>query len=282
MARSQPHVLFLGSLYAGHRTRFANLRTHVEADPRVKASFRSVSGWVEGGAIERTPLLPSAAKGRLRALREASAFATLPRPDALWSAVSGAVLPFAWAQLGPLRRPLVLDLDETLELRERYAQPYYGRAARRGLHAQALRLQEDALYRGVTRFTPWSQFTANSLRARGIPEERIRVLPPGVDLDLFQPPPEGRKAGDGPLRALFVGGDFVRKGGDLVLETIAGPLARRCELDVVTRDAVPPTPGVRVHRAEANSPELRALYERAELFVLPSRVEFFGIAVDGC
>ena len=136
MSRLRPRVLFLGSLYAGHRTRFANLRAHVEADPRIEASFRGVSGWIDGGAIERLPLLPAAAKGRLRALREASAFATLPRPDAVWSAVSSALLPFAWAQLGPLRRPLVLDLDETLELRERYAEPYYRRAPRRGLRAR--------------------------------------------------------------------------------------------------------------------------------------------------
>lgn len=136
MSRLRPRVLFLGSLYAGHRTRFANLRAHVEADPRIEASFRGVSGWIDGGAIERLPLLPAAAKGRLRALREASAFATLPRPDAVWSAVSSALLPVAWAQLGPLRRPLVLDLDETLELRERYAEPYYRRAPRRGLRAR--------------------------------------------------------------------------------------------------------------------------------------------------
>jgi glycosyltransferase involved in cell wall biosynthesis len=52
----------------------------------------------------------------------------------------------------------------------------------------------------------------------------------------------------------------------------------RCELDIVTREEVAATPGVRVHRAEANSPELRALFARSELFVLPSLVEFFGIA----
>jgi glycosyltransferase involved in cell wall biosynthesis len=271
-------VLFLGSLYAGHRTRFENLRAHTEDDGRIAADYRTVGGWVEGGAIERLPVLGAAVKGRLRALREASAFASWPRPDAIWSSVATAVLPFTWAQLGPLRRPLVLDLDETLDLRERYARPYYGREPRGGAHARLLRAQERALYRGVTLFTPWSKFTADSLRASGIAEERIRVLPPGVDLELWRPPAGPRVAGAGPLRLLFVGGDFVRKGGDLLLEAIGGPLAGRCRLDVVTREPVPATPGVQVHHAEPNSPALRGLYASAELFVLPSRVEFFGIA----
>jgi glycosyltransferase involved in cell wall biosynthesis len=52
----------------------------------------------------------------------------------------------------------------------------------------------------------------------------------------------------------------------------------RCELDVVTHDTVHTSPGVRVHRARPNSPALRDLYARAELFVLPTKAECFGIA----
>jgi glycosyltransferase involved in cell wall biosynthesis len=113
----------------------------------------------------------------------------------------------------------------------------------------------------------------------GIEEHRILELPPGVNLDQWRPQPTLHTPGalDGPLRVLFVGGDFTRKGGDTLLE-VASLLAEDIEVDIVTRDPVSPQPGVRIHRAEANTPELRSLYARADLFVLPTRAECFGIA----
>lgn len=271
-------ALFLGSLYAGHRTRFLNLRSHTEGDTRLDARYRSVGGWCEHGLIERTPLLPDAVKGRLRASLQASAFAKLPRPDVVWTSVSVAALPYLWAQMGPLRRPLVLDLDWTLEQQEAMAPAYFGRQPRRGHRWTLARLQERAFWRQVGVFTPWSRWAAESLLRAGVPEERIRVLPPGVDLDLWRPAPRSERRAGEPLRLLFVGADFERKGGPALLDVFRSRLAGRCTLDVVTTASVPSSPGVRMHRATPNSPELRALYAQADLFVLPSRAECFGIA----
>jgi glycosyltransferase involved in cell wall biosynthesis len=139
-------------------------------------------------------------------------------------------------------------------------------------------LIERALWRQVSLFTPWSHWAADSLRRRGISDDRIRILPPGVDLDIWRPRPELRRDSAGPLRLLFVGGDFQRKGGDLLLDVVRERFAARCEVDVVTRDPVEPSPGVRVHRAEPNSTPLRRLYAQADLFVMPTRAECFGIA----
>jgi glycosyltransferase involved in cell wall biosynthesis len=50
------------------------------------------------------------------------------------------------------------------------------------------------------------------------------------------------------------------------------------ELDIVTTASVSAAPGVRVHRAQPNSPVLRDLYASADLFVMPTRAECFGIA----
>lgn len=271
-------VLFLGSMYAGHATRYLNLKRHAQNDPRIRPTFRQVNGWAPGGAVERAPLLPSALKGRLRAALEASAFAALPRPDAIWTAAREVLLPHIWSQVGPLRRPLTLDLDWTLEQQEAWAPLYFDRAPKRGLRLALARLQERAVWRTVSMFTPWSNWAADSLRRNGVPAQRVRVIHPGVDLEQWRPQPELRGEGGGPLRLLLVGGDFVRKGGDMLLDVIASRFAGRCELDVVTRDAVEPAPGVRLHRAEPNSPRLRELYARADLFVMPSRAECFGIA----
>lgn len=276
----RPRVLFLGSEYAGWRTRFRSLRRHTEHDRRIRPTYRSVTGWVDGGWIERLPVLPTALKGRARALVEASAFASLRRPDVLWTSAATALGPFLWSQLGPMRRPLVLDLDETFEIREAFAPVYHGRPAHRGLRARALRMQEAALWRSVTLFTPPFEWMANSLRRGGVEEERIRVIPPGVDLEAWSPPPSRAESGDR-LRVVFVGQDFWRKGGDLLIEAIAGPLAEYCELDIVTAADVDAPPGIRVHNPEQqlNSPQIRDLYARADIFVMPTRAECFGFAI---
>jgi glycosyltransferase involved in cell wall biosynthesis len=276
-----PRVLFVGRGYAGHRTRFANLEAHTRDDPRLRPSYACVTGWTEGGAVERLPLLPAGVKGRLRATLQAAPLATLPRPDVIWTGAAEVAPPYLWAQTGALRRPLVLDLDWTIEQQEELAPLYFGRAPKRGLRRRLALLSERAVWSRVSLFTPWSTWTADSLRRQGVGDERIRVLPPGVDLDRWRPREEPAGT-SGPLRLLFVGGDFRRKGGDVLLDVFRERLAGRCELDVVTRDALPAgwdaIPGVRLHRTEANSPQLRALYAAADLFVLPTRAECFGIA----
>ena len=277
MSPAPPSVLFLGSGFAGHRTRFLNLKAHAEHDERMRPRFRLVSGWQDGGVIERLPVLSRGAKGRVRTVVEASAFAGLPRPDAIWTAAGTALTPYLWSQVGPLRRPLVLDFDWTVEQREAWAPLYVGRSPRSGLRRALALLQERALWSRVAMFTSWSQWAAKPVLASGIDPARVRVIPPGVDLDAWATR-RSADAGDRPLRLLFVGGDFERKGGDLLVKIVRESFQDRCEVDIVTHAQVEPGPGVRVHSATPNSPELRELYARADLFVLPTRADCFGIA----
>jgi glycosyltransferase involved in cell wall biosynthesis len=271
-------VLFLGRMYAGHRTRFLNLQAHTRDDPRIRPTYREVTGWIDGGRLERLPGLPAGAKGRARAVLEASALAALRRPDVIWTAVTEVALPHLWSELGPLRRPLVLDLDWTLEQQEALAPIYFQRPAKGGLRYGLARLGERVLWSRVAHFTPWSTWAADSLRRQGIPADRITVLPPGVDLDLWRPRARRRGADGGKLRLLFVGGNFERKGGRMLLDVVRARFAGRVELDVVTPEAVEHGPDVRVHRVAPNTDRLRELYAQADLFVLPTRAECFGIA----
>lgn len=276
----RPRVLFLGTTYAGHATRFENLRRNTSCDPRIRPRYRPVTGWHEGGRIERLPALPAAAKGRIRSVMESAPLAALPRPDAIWTSVSEVLEPHLWSLVGPSRRPVIYDLDWTLDQQEAWAHIYFRRRPKRGLRLALARAGERAFFSRVTLFTPWSAWAANGLRAAGVEDDRILELPPGVDLDQWHPHPELRHGEAERLpRLLFVGGDFRRKGGDLLVEACRTVFRGRCELDIVTRDpAVTPGPGIRVHAAEPNSPLLRDLYARADLFVMPSRAECFGIA----
>jgi glycosyltransferase involved in cell wall biosynthesis len=272
-----PRILFIGKLYAGHRTRFLNLRAHTEHDTRIRPLYREVSGRVEHGIIERIPLLSRSSTGRIRSAQEGVAALGGPRPDVIWTSAGEIVAPALLTRPRRLRTPLVLDLDWTLEQQEAFAPHYFNRAPKSGVHWHVARLQERLLWHHVSVFTPWSTWAANSLRRQGIPDSRIQVLSPGIDLDRWQPP-AGRLTSVGPLRLLFVGGDFKRKGGDILLTAMRSALRGRCELDIVTHDPVEPCPGVRVHRAEPNSDLLRRLYAEANIFVMPTRAECFGIA----
>lgn len=276
-ARIPPRVLFLGSVIAGHRTRFLNLRAHTQTDMRIRPLYRTASSWTEHGSIERLPLVPAGLKGLLRGAQQATPFAMLPRPDAIWTSCAPLAAPYFWAQLGRLKRPLVVDLDATYDLLEPFAEAF-GRRPKRRQKLRLARMLEDAVWRSAAWLTPWSNWAAEGLRRRGVPDERIMVLPPGVDLELWQPRPRPRRRAHERLRLLFVGADFRRKGGEDLLRVFQAEFAEHCVLDIVTRDAVAAGPNVQVHRAEPNSPLLRELYAAADLFVLPSRAECFGIA----
>jgi len=277
-ASTSPRVLFLGTTYAGWATQFANLQADVLSDGRLDPTFRSVSGWREGGLFERLPL-PAGLSGRLRALTEAAPFASLPRPDAIWLSASELVTPYLWSQLGPLRRPVVLDLDATPAQLEAMAQPYFGRPPKSGLRRILARANDRLMRSTVTAYTAWSRWAADGLRAEGVPPKQIHVIPPGVDLDAWQVSPRPPRDPAAPLKLLFVGNNVVRKGGDLLLELMRSPWGSQFELDLVTgEDLAANAPNVRVHRASPNSPELRRLFAGADLFVLPTRAECFGIA----
>lgn len=274
---SPPRVLFLGVTYAGHSTRFANLKANLEGSGAIAPMYRAVTGWSPGGLIERFPLVPKSVRGRTRAVIEARAFAAMPRPDAIWLSSPEVVLPYLWAQVGRWRRPVVLDLDATRLQLDAMSEWYFGRAPRRGPRSLFQSANEALLRRAVDFYTPWSTWAADGLRAEGIPDDRIRVIPPGIDLEAWRPALRDSANADRPLRLLFVGGDFIRKGGDILVKVVRS-LGGQVEADIVTRDAVEPAPHVRVNRAEANTPELKALYANADVFLLPSRAECFGIA----
>jgi starch synthase len=113
----------------------------------------------------------------------------------------------------------------------------------------------------------------------------ILVMPVPVQLDAFDPMwideryQRAATAGYRP-RLLFMGGDFSRKGGDILLSAWeAAGFGRQATLDIVTAYPLDRRPaGVTVHTGvTAHSPEWRALWQKADIFVLPTRDEAFGM-----
>lgn len=132
-----------------------------------------------------------------------------------------------------------------------------------------------------------SPATARTLAADyGVPAERIAIVEPGVD------PRPLASGGGGAPRLLCVGTLTPRKGHDLLIAALAGLDGRPWTLDVAgstTRD--PATAAVRAAIAaaglsdrvrlhgEVEDAALDALYRRADLFVLASRHEGYGMVL---
>lgn len=123
-----------------------------------------------------------------------------------------------------------------------------------------------------------SSFQKRTFLEAGIKEEKLIVTPLGVDNELFHPAPRPQ---DGVFRILFVGQITQRKGISYLVKAFRLAAIPNSELVLVGRPhgAVQPWSGVaNVHQVSAVPRwELSALYQAADVFVLPSLVEGFGL-----
>jgi glycosyltransferase involved in cell wall biosynthesis len=154
--------------------------------------------------------------------------------------------------------------------------------------AEALRASETQALRHARGVIATSEFTARLLVSDyGVAADRVKIVRPGTDRKA-----RAQAAGKAPLALLCVGAVVRRKGYDVLIEalarlrdlpwrvTIAGDLTRdagaaaRLAADVERFDLAE-----RVTIAGAVSRQrLDALYAGADLFVLASRFEGFGMA----
>jgi glycosyltransferase involved in cell wall biosynthesis len=233
----------------------------------------------EGGIVERLPGLPGAVRASLRALLDVRRGTRGCACDVL---VFNTQKPALFCQADMLRVPTILMTDVTPRQYDRMAAEYEHDAADAPVVRAAKHRLNVLNFRLARAVVGWSHWVARSLVDEyGVPPARVHVIPPGVDTNAWRPQ-EGAAAG-GPVRLLFVGGNFERKGGALLLDVFRRlGLHRHAELHLVTRDdvgAAVAAPGVTVHRGlRNNSPELHALYRSAGVFVLPTLADCFSIA----
>lgn len=173
--------------------------------------------------------------------------------------------------------PTVIWTDVTPEKLDEQAEHYGHPRDRARLVQKFKRHMVKRTFEAARRCLAWSEWARDSFVSDyGIPAERTGVVHPGIDLERFQ----FRERVARPIpRFLFVGGDFARKGGPLLLEVFRSHFRGQIELDLVTRDPVPEEPGVRVHHGmTAGSPQLLDLFAQASAFVLPTLGDCFSIA----
>jgi glycosyltransferase involved in cell wall biosynthesis len=172
--------------------------------------------------------------------------------------------------------PYALLVDHTRALAE--ASPAWPRAGvppplRYGAEWFA---REGAVYRGAAVIAAFSENAARSLvRDYGVDPARVRVV--GAGANVF---PEKAPRRDDGRTIVFVGFDFARKGGHVLLEAFA--LLRRRVPRARLIIAGAPLPARPPERATFLGPvdteELPALFAQSTVFAMPTLQEPFGLA----
>jgi len=175
------------------------------------------------------------------------------------------------------RIPLVLSMDATpinLDGFGTYFGHFYDDSA---FMAWFKKTGNRIMYSGAQKIVTLNKWAAASLvRDYQVSPEKIVTIPPAVNVNLWKHPRVFSRRGtpgNGPAKILFVGGDFKRKGGLVLLKAFAQLPPGLCTLDIVSEldKTTPVPPGVTLHGKLANnSPELIRLYAEADFFVLPT------------
>jgi starch synthase len=184
--------------------------------------------------------------------------------------------------------PYYLCCDSNIRVAEQGAASGYSDGSglsRRGLAMIAER--ERRVYRQAAGIFPLSQRLARSfVDDFGIPQERVRAIYAGPNFAPDQFTGMRVRSADRPPTVLFVGLQFHRKGGDVLVESFRRVTGRvknaRLLLVGVPRGFVE-APGVEcLGTLDKNKPDdarrLLAAYAASDVFALPTRFEPFGIA----
>lgn len=252
----------------GHITHTKNLQQNVASDGDVQPHWGLIPFDAQGLA-GRVPLYSSnwTLRAGVRARRTVARLASHAQLDALFFHTQvPAVLSTSWIK----RIPSVISLDATPLQYDALGQVYGHAPGAAWIERLKWQLNRDC-FRAAHHLVTWSAWAKQGLVDEyEVPAEKITVIPPGVNTHTWARS-AARLAHDRPVKILFVGGDFERKGGLLLLEAFRAVRRHGAELHVVTRAALPSEPGLFVYtNMQPNSAELKELYFSADLFCLPT------------
>ncbi len=290
-------ALFVNTGILGHRTVAHVLGRAMEAQAGIEATRVELAAGlsVRDRVVRRLLTLgprPGTALGAATAARfrhEMNAGLTaarrihaLERGGACWDVLHFHTQAAAWGSVGRMRgTPSIVSIDATQRLAMMELPP--GPARGDYLPNAAW---DRRVFRAAAAIVSTSRWAADDV-ARDLPEcaGRLHVMPYPVPLEGFGAHwPEERRArpASRPVRVLFIGGDFGRKGGAELLAAWRGAgLGVAARLTLVTESPLSEAglpDGVEVRRGvRAYTPEWFALWRQADLFVLPTRGEAFGM-----
>ena len=265
---------FILNTTVGNMTRYQNLRKYAERDRDVECRWAPVSHYTPPDFPSRLRFLPEPLFMRARVLQQAwPVLGRLGDLDAVMVHLFEADVLCSLRSYVDRRLVHVSSTDEA-PIVDRSTYPLYPHELAKPLWRQKLRLALDRWrVRRTDQFIPFSDWVANILvDGCGAPAPNVHPLHVGLDLDIWRPRPRPERPADSRFRILFVGGDFVRKGGDLLLEVFRTRFQDSAELHLVSRQAPKELPPhVHVHADfHPNDERLTELYAQVDLLVVPT------------
>ncbi len=176
------------------------------------------------------------------------------------------------------RLPVMIYTDYTSRISAE--NPYRFRAPWRGeMLARWIDYESQAYVRATHIFTRSELIREDIVNRYGIPAKRVSNVGGGINFNPLPVPPTRVPREE--TVVLFIGSNFLRKGGDLLLKAFAITRQKfpNIRLQVLTRDHVPPIypmEGVEFLPYVWDRELIARLYGEADIFVLPSRQETWG------
>lgn len=146
---------------------------------------------------------------------------------------------------------------------------------------QWIELERQA-FRRATHVCTRGQFVRDSIvNDYGLPPEKVTAIGGGVNFKTLPDLPRNARAEPAAPTVLFIGKELYRKGGDVLLSAFARARERcpSAKLLMVTAGPLPAeaaSAGVEVVAPTWDRAVIADLYRRADIFVLPSRLETWG------
>ena len=270
---SMIRTTFLMEQHIGHYSFYQNMRRYIDLSHDIQATWVPITYYEANSWMNWMPLsegLRGTLVGRKQVER---GLRNPPRDIAVFNTQVPASLGFQW--LGTT--PYVVCTDITPIQYDMMGDHYGHQSDALAFVADAKHRTNQRMFANAAKLLPWSSWTAQSMMDDyHIDSDKIEVVAPGVDLESWFPD-ESRRLSSLP-RILFVGGDFERKGGLLLLDAFRRLPEGSAELHIVTRSKIEPEPGVMIHgEMRPNSIELRELYQSCHIFCMPTLAEAFGL-----
>ena len=258
-------------------TRYVNLRKYAEHDDEVDFVWAPANHYTPPDFPSRLRFLPNSLFMRARILQQARpVLGQLGQLDAVMIHLFEGELLCALRSYF-VRGPLLVSSTDEAPIVDRANYPLYPSHLAKPVWRQKLRLANDLWrVRRFDQFIPLSAWVAGILTDQcGAPKENVHPLHVGIDLELWKSVPKAPTTANRLPRILFVGGDFVRKGGALLLEVFRERFQGRAELHLVTKQAPADLPpNVHVYRDfSPNDPRMIELYSTADMMVVPTRAD---------
>ena len=265
---------FILSTSLGNATRYQNFKKFAERDDEIQFTWAPVKHYFSPGENNPFRTAPQFIQRRAIVFHQAASVLTKFRSfDAVMLHLYEVdVLTALLTYFLPMPIRVISSDDGPAVDPSTY--PFHPVDSKKAAWRRAVRLKIDIWRaRRADLLIPFSRWAADLLvSGAGISSDRVVPLHVGLDLGVWQFKPRVESALGTRAKILFVGGEFVRKGGADLLSAFVSRLADSTELHLVTKTApseLPPHVHVYADLG-ANDQRLVDLYRDADIFVHPT------------